>query len=227
MVVWTRINRRVFNDNKNAYFWKRIKCGQALEWFLTFGSLLHSCSLCRYATVASFPNKKEKKKAPCRCYKQSCGSWIFWSLSFVKTFDPTAGHASKKKCKMVIFLAQVFGYTRLLRSSRVTEFKWKWMSKRKEGIFSYDISRVQLQLTAIQVRPARVLQFVVTVGTGCTWTRQGCNFPEFLRVPEAFTRGFQFRLSICRSYLLVAREKNPLVHSAGYNRIMIRAKMLH
>ena len=98
------------------------------------------------------------------------------------------------------------------------------MSKGKEGIFPYNISRVQLQLTAIQVRPARVLQFVVTVGTGRTWTRQGCNFPEFLWVPEAFTRGFQF-LSICRSYLLVAREKNPLVHSAGYNRIMIRANV--
>ena len=70
------------------------------------------------------------------------------------------------------------------------------MSKRKEGIFSYNISRVELQLTAIQVRPARVLQFLVTVGTGCTWTRQGCNFPEFLWVPEGFTRGFQFRLSL-------------------------------
>ena len=44
-------------------------------------------------------------------------------LSFAKTFDPTAGHVSKKKCEMAIFLAQVFGYTRLLRSSRVTEFK--------------------------------------------------------------------------------------------------------
>ena len=164
---------------------------------------------------------KKKKKAPFWCSKQSCESWTFLSCKY---FDPTAGHVSKKKRKMVIFLAQVFGYTRLLRSSRVTEFKWKWMSKRKEGIFSYNISRVELQLTAIQVRPARVLQFLVTVGTGCTWTRQGCNFPEFLWVPEGFTRGFQFRLSICRSYLLVARENNPLVHSAGYNRIMIRAK---
>ena len=84
------------------------------------------------------------------------------------------------------------------------------MSKRKEGIFSYNISRVELQLTAIQVRPARVLQFLVTVGTGCTWTRQGCNFPEFLWVPEAHAR---FPVSV--KYLPVVSPRRKRKQSSG------------
>ena len=70
--------------------------------------------------MTSCPNIKERK----RPHFDVLNSPVeVEPLSFVKTFDSAAGHASKKKCKMVIFLAQAFGYTRLLRSSRVTEFK--------------------------------------------------------------------------------------------------------